>query len=376
MAFTIAGPLKALAFTAALAWLPAHAGAEAPSYRVKCGAGGFMDKAGHLWEADAHYEGGATFRGDSAILGSDDPYLYETERWNDPNAGNLKYVFPVRAGEYKIYLHFAEIWDGAWAVGKRVFDVHINGTAVAQDLDVFAQAGANTPLVLDFLAAAQEGKIIVEFFNKSGHAKIAGIEVLPLNPPRATSAPYRIFCGGDDWIDPQGNWWEGDGHFNSGSTFFSRAAVSGTDMSYLYQSERWNGQGDLAYSFDVAPGPYTVRLHFAEIYFDSAGQRVFDVDINGTNVIQGLDLAADPGPDIAVVKEFNITADARIVIAFRNQIENAKISGIEILPAEPVSARKAVTRPGARVPFAGSYVDIRGRRLGAKPYGYRIRAPR
>lgn len=373
----IAKPSRAIAFSSLLSLAAAPLLAqEAPLYRVKCGNEGFIDKAGHIWEADAHYVGGGTFKADSAIAAVDNAYIYGTERFNNPNDGNLKYTFPVRAGDYKVILHFAEIWDGAYEIGKRVFDVHINGTAVIQDLDVFAQVGANTPLVLDFLSTAVDGKIDVEFFNKAGHAKIAGIEVLPVNPYRASAAPYRIFCGGGDWMDPQGNWWEGDGHYSSGSTFFTRDPVTGTDMSYLYQSERWNGSGDMAYSFDVAPGPYLVRLHFAEIYFSEAGKRIFDVDINGTNVIQALDLAADPGPDIAVVKEFAAEAvEGKVIVSFRNQVQNAKIAGIEILPAATVSARPDAGLAIGRKAGGGGSVDLQGRRLrGKTAQGYRIPA--
>jgi hypothetical protein len=327
---------------------------EAALYRVSCGGDGFVDPSGHFWEPDSHYEGGQTFSADSAILNTDVPQLYQRERWLDPDIGGLKYVFPVRAGDYKVILHFAEIWDGAFAAGQRVFDVQINGTTVAADLDVFAQVGADTPLIMDFLTTAVDGNIAVEFLNKVGNAKIAGIEVLPTNPPRATTAPYRIHCGGEDYIDPQGNWWEGDGHYSSGGIYFVSSPVSNTDMSLLYQTERWSdpGQGDLSYSFDVAEGGYTVRLHFAEIYFQDPGMRVFDVDINGKNVITGLDLAADPGPYSAAVKEFVAPSqDGKIVVSFRNGTEHAKISGIEILPSAPVRNRfaaKPVTAPGAQ----------------------------
>lgn len=323
---------------------------EAALYRVKCGGDGFLDKQGHIWEADAHYEGGQTFAADSAIANTDIPYLYQSERWNDATLGNLKYTFPVRPGDYKVILHFAEIYDGAFAVGQRVFDVSINSTVVAPDLDVFAQVGPRAPLDLDYLAQAQEGKITVEFANKAGNAKIAGIEVLPTNPPRTSSAPYRIHCGGEDYIDPKGNWWEGDGHYANGSTFASNAPISGTDMPFLYQTERWNNvdAGDLTYSFDVEPGDYVVMLHFAEIFFTSPGQRTFDVDVNGTTVLPGLDIANEVGPNAALVKELTASAqDGKITLAFHNGAQNAKISAIEVLPASSVKTRTftAASRP-------------------------------
>jgi hypothetical protein len=38
----------------------------------------------------------------------------------------------------------------------------------------------------------------------------------------------------------------------------------------------------LTYQFTVANGNRTVKLKFAEIYHTSAGQRIFDVAINGS----------------------------------------------------------------------------------------------
>jgi hypothetical protein len=360
----------------------AQEGTQGALFRVHCGGPAFVDSAGHFWEADAHYEGGQVFGipDSMPILNTNMPGLYRSERWNDP-ASPMKYTFPVRAGGYRVNLHFAEIYDQNLAAGKRVFDVIVNGSVVAADLDIFAQAGAYTPLVLDFLTQAVDGKVVVEFANKTNNAKIAGIEVLPQTPFRATAAPYRIHCGGDDYIDSHGNYWEGDGHFNDGGTYVSTTTVSGTDMSFLYQTERFNGNGDLAYTFDVLPGSYTVRLHFAEIFFQTSGQRVFGVDINGVSAIEGLDVASEAGANTALVKEFAAAdQEGKITISFRNSVENAKISAIEILEGIPTRAAKVAgkasegfriqagagslaIRPSAAGSYSASILDVRGRRV-------------
>jgi hypothetical protein len=51
----------------------------------------------------------------------------------------------------------------------------------------------------------------------------------------------------------------------------------------------------------LAPGgTYTVVLHFAELYFTSAGQRVFSVLANGQAVLSDFDIFAAAGaPSIA-----------------------------------------------------------------------------
>src|SRR5256885_5506616 len=51
---------------------------------------------------------------------------------------------------------------------------------------------------------------------------------------------------------------------------------------------------ELQYTFPVTNGTYLVRLHFAENFRANLapGRRAFDVDINGVNVIQNLDVFA------------------------------------------------------------------------------------
>lgn len=105
----------------------------------------------------------------------------------------------------------------------------------------------------------------------------------------------------------------------------------GSDFSYVYAG----------YSPATA---ITVRLHFAETYFTTAGQRVFGVQLNGVTAFTGLDLLATAGFDRAVVREFPAAADAqgRITVRFVSTVENAIVSGIEILaPTAPGPATLA-----------------------------------
>jgi len=87
----------------------------------------------------------------------------------------------------------------------------------------------------------------------------------------------------------------------------------------------------------LTPGArYTVRLHFAEIFFNAAGQRIFNVAINGAAALSNFDIfAAAGGKNKAVVEQFTATADAQgqITITYTTVRDNAKSSGIEIVPA-------------------------------------------
>jgi hypothetical protein len=83
----------------------------------------------------------------------------------------------------------------------------------------------------------------------------------------------------------------------------------------------------------TAGSTYTVLLHFAETYFSAAGDREFNVAINGTTVLTNLDIYGAVGKDAALLETFNTTANSsgQIVVAFTSGAANQPVvMGIEI----------------------------------------------
>jgi len=124
------------------------------------------------------------------------------------------------------------------------------------------------------------------------------------------------------------------GNTYANGTVVDAHAVTNPAPQAVYQSERY---GAFTYTVPhLTPGAaYTVRLHFAEIYWTAAGKRVFNVAINGAPVLRNFDIvAATGGANRATVREFQATADSggTITIAYTAVRDNAKSSGIEIVP--------------------------------------------
>jgi hypothetical protein len=111
------------------------------------------------------------------------------------------------------------------------------------------------------------------------------------------------------------------------------SGVANAAPQAVYQSERWN---NFTYAFpNLVPGAkYAVRLHFAEIFLNSAGLRLFHVSINGSQVLTNLDVFAEAGAKFrALVKQFNATADVagNISVTFtQGAADWPKSSGIEL----------------------------------------------
>lgn len=101
----------------------------------------------------------------------------------------------------------------------------------------------------------------------------------------------------------------------------------------VYLSERW---GPCTYTFpNLTALSYTVRLHFAEIYWNAPAQRVFNVTINGASVLSNFDIVAATGSNFkAICKEFTARPDANgnITVQLQSVVDNPKISGIELIP--------------------------------------------
>ena len=78
---------------------------------------------------------------------------------------------------------------------------------------------------------------------------------------------------------------------------------------------------------------HTVRLHFAETFFQTTGSRTFNVNINGTRVLTNFDIVRSAGTiNKAVIEQFTESASSTgdYVITFTSVINQSLVSGIEI----------------------------------------------
>jgi hypothetical protein len=150
--------------------------------------------------------------------------------------------------------------------------------------------------------------------------------------PTTSGFALRVNSGGKAYIDPLGNTWSTDTGYYYGAPWATSSSIANTTTPAIYQSVRY-GVG-FGYRFSVPNGSYTVRLKFAEVSQRAAGQRVFDVSINGARVLTNFDIIAASGaPLVAVDRVFPVTVGGgQIVIDFTSGPANSPaVSAIEIL---------------------------------------------
>jgi len=210
----------------------------------------------------------------------------------------------------------------------------------------------------------QNGFYSVDVTDDNG-CSVTCITQIALNAP--VTAYYRVNAGGPNYVDPNGDLWMSDmGFYNTGKkeNVHASTQIANTDIDTIYQTGRWDSASgsEMVYSFPVTNGDYTVRLHFAEIYWTQPNRRVFGVAVEGTNVISGLDLVAEVGAFTAEIREFETTvSDGVLNVKFLHDFENPKVSAIEILsdtPVQPTPATIDVISPTEGQVISDSAVTV------------------
>jgi chitodextrinase len=123
----------------------------------------------------------------------------------------------------------------------------------------------------------------------------------------------------------------GGGTINHANTIDLTGVTNPAPMA-VYQTAR---VGNFTYTVSGfgAGSSHTVRLHFAETFFGTAGSRTFNLTINGTQVLSAFDIFAAAGAkNKAVIKQFTVPANSsgQFVIQFTNVVNQSLLSGLEI----------------------------------------------
>src|SRR5580693_4289008 len=179
--------------------------------------------------------------------------------------------------------------------------------------------------------------------------------VLPGTAPPAAAAGsggVDISAGG-----PAAAPFAADEDFAGGATSATTHAITTTGLTNpapqsVYQHNRY---GNFTYTIPglTAGASYAVRLDFAEEYWTAAGNRTFNVLINGTQVLTNFDIFATAGGEFkAVAESFTATASSAgaVTIQFVSVKDNAQVNGIEVQPSGGGTTGNTVTvtNPGTQ----------------------------
>jgi hypothetical protein len=145
----------------------------------------------------------------------------------------------------------------------------------------------------------------------------------------------RIDTGGRAHKDRYSRLWSADTGSVQGTPHVVGTPIAGTSIDGVYRSRRVDPRG---YRIPVPrSGRYEVRLHFAELYYTRAGERVFGALAEGRRVLGKLDLVAEVGPLAAhrVIVPVDVD-DGYLNLHFSASVGAAAVNAIEVI-GTPVS---------------------------------------
>ena len=159
---------------------------------LRVNAGGSSQSLAEPWCEDfGSVDGGTWVNGNiTDIAGTDDDILYISER-SGTNQQPTHFSYQVAAddGLYLVRLHFAEIYFGApgpgssqGGVGRRVFDVELEGLTVLARYDIYRDVGPATAVVKEFTIEVTGGALDMSFTALVDRPKLSAFELIPWNP--------------------------------------------------------------------------------------------------------------------------------------------------------------------------------------------------
>ena len=191
---------------------------------------------------------------------------------------------------------------------------------------------------------------------------------------KAQTVPIYLNAGGEAYTDNAGRGWiPDDGYVSTGDTYCRHSPIGETENDQMYTSERYFSGGDDSYEYTIpvpAAGDYVIKLHFAEIYFSSTNQRVFDIYVEDSLIAGSFDIVEQAGGEntAVVVTDVRNISDGAVNVRLSSVTENPKISGIEVYQyVEPqssvcenfaVHARTTITFDGVRTTIRGGDVGV------------------
>lgn len=164
---------------------------------------------------------------------------------------------------------------------------------------------------------------------------------VPLIRNTPLTFPVKINVGGPSYQSylPDREWTEAAeyGRMDGQTAYHNGVTIQNTSEPEIYRSELYDF---VKYTVRVPNGLYLVSLMMAENYFQSAGQRLFRIVVEGTTIEPGLDLYFRVGFRTAYQKSAVVTVtDGQLQIHMQGVIDKPLLNGIVITSLTDVNEK-------------------------------------
>ena len=220
-------------------------------------------------------------------------------------------------------------------------------------------SGTQITATFTIASNATPGSAPVMVNTSYGTSNAVGFTIQPL------FTPIRVDAGSKTpYTDALGQVWSADTGFTGGFLSTVNHAVNGTPAQVLYQTVH-AGTASFTYQAAVPNGNYTVNLKFEENQYTQSGKRLFNVVINGQQVLTNFDIFAAAGAQYQAVDEpLPVTVtNGTIAIQFVPVMNGAGVFAIEIVEGTPAAPTISSITPSTGVIGSAVPVTITGTNL-------------
>jgi len=330
--------------------------AQSKTILLNCGSNSSLNVDGRRWVGDLATDKNVTLSTPSVVANTStlsgssvyDP-LYKTARiFTVP----LNYTIKDVQGNYFVRFHFCPFVIDDFNVNESSFGVVVNGLKLLSEFDVpgkishknmnLLNSGRNASsffLVKEYILAVNGDMLVIEFVpTTSSFGFINAIEIVPvvgelfagsvsrvggsggnLNlPGHGMETMYRLNVGGPEVQSNQdGDLWRtwevdsgymiienaGSGIKNSSNITYSSVNDTSVAPLLVYETARaMSNSGvldkrfNMSWKFEVDPDfDYLIRLHFCELVYEKANERVFRIYINNRTAADNVDVFVRAG---------------------------------------------------------------------------------
>ncbi|KAG0461660.1 hypothetical protein HPP92_021957 [Vanilla planifolia] len=290
------------------------------SYSIDCGGdSNFTSELGRFWLSDRYYSGG-----DAGTVGDPEQFSKPQERtlrFFPPNSFGKKSCYSIPAPPGRYYLRTFTVYDNYDAKMRNPsFDVSIEGTLVFSWRSPWPEPVARVGAYADLLAPVSDGSVDLCFYSLATDPPVVGsIELFQIDALAYDAATVgddfilvnygRLSCGSalfgpgfTNHSDVFGRVWQSDGDFRNPSVKVKALSSGGRQVrggahapnyfpAQLYLTAVTPAQPGVGLEYLLSVDTrldYMVWFHFAEIDsgVNAAGKRIFDIVINGKNVVR------------------------------------------------------------------------------------------
>ncbi len=294
------------------------------------------EKASHTWTGN-----NCDLAPENAVLLDGKLILCLTDNFTtgfvDLNPPGLEYVNGLRDGRVRVKFTEFITKESAEVLGNYLISgVDIISAELLADNKTVELQCSNLDINLSYNLIVLGG--ITDLY---GNVSSARVKIIYM--PSYNALPLKINLGGGDFNEFIGEQEKAPDNFHGykdGSALsFSDKEINNTDLDEIYLTSR---RDLVKYLVNVPAGTYRVTLMMSENSYDNVGDRVFDVFINGTQVLDNLDIFKEAGLYSALDFVFDniIVENELIEISFNAEVANPTICGLIIEQTSPTGLKE------------------------------------